>query len=144
LYAREEPSLLSGLRELKYQNDCFRQLTKDSRTLLNTPRVIHLQNAFLVDGMFVYVLVLKNVYKTNFDEFLYSPLASQFLRKIDGIPLAKSNTSSFWPLWGLIKGEITPFLIGVFHGMSKPDDIDEYFTPFIRKWISSWQTVAST
>jgi hypothetical protein len=68
----------------------------------------------------------------------------QFLIKIDGIPLVKSNTSSFWPLLGLIKGEITPFPIGVFHGMSKPDDIDEYFTPFIRKWISSWQTVAST
>jgi hypothetical protein len=57
----------------------------------------------------------------------------QLLINIDGIPSAKSSASSFWPLLGLIKGEITPFPIGVFHGMSKPDYIDEYFTPFIKE-----------
>jgi hypothetical protein len=57
----------------------------------------------------------------------------QLLTNIDGIPLAKSSACSFWPLLGLIKGEITPFPIGVFHGMSKPDDNDEHFTPFIKE-----------
>jgi hypothetical protein len=37
-------SLLSGLRELKYQNDCFGHFPKDSRTLLKTQGGVNLQD----------------------------------------------------------------------------------------------------
>lgn len=44
---------------------------------------------------------------------------------VDGLPLSKSSGSQFWPIMASIE-EIDiytePFLIGVYHGMSKPVD----------------------
>lgn len=41
---------------------------------------------------------------------------------IDGLPISKSSSSQFWPIMASIEGidvYTLPFLIGVYHGMSK-------------------------
>ena len=53
----------------------------------------------------------------------------------DGLPLYKSSSAQFWPILGLIqnysvfftKTRSDPFVIGLYHGNSKPSDVNEVF-----------------
>lgn len=46
---------------------------------------------------------------------------------------SKSSNSQFWPLLGAIEAEFytKPFLIGLFHGFSKPNDFNVYINSFV-------------
>ena len=58
---------------------------------------------------------------------------------IDGLPLYKSSSAQFWPILGLIqnysefftKTKSDPFVIGLYHGNSKPSDVNEYLSDFV-------------
>lgn len=52
---------------------------------------------------------------------------------IDGIPLFNSTPHQFWPILGrfLNTDQKEPFIIGIFYGTSKPNDLDEYFREFL-------------
>lgn len=54
---------------------------------------------------------------------------------VDGNPTAKSNRGEFWPILGLIKNQLnsTPFLIGLYHGSSKPADVNDFLKDFIEE-----------
>lgn len=57
----------------------------------------------------------------------------------DGLPLCKSSGSQFWPIMRSIEGidiYASPFIIGVYHGMCKPNDANEFLTDFINDFIS--------
>lgn len=48
---------------------------------------------------------------------------------IDGLPISKSSSSQFWSIMASIEGisiYTLPFIIGVYHGMSKPSDANEF------------------
>lgn len=47
---------------------------------------------------------------------------------IDGLPLFKSSSGQFWPILGRVEniGNTVPFIIGLFYGTSKPDDVSVY------------------
>ncbi|EFN80613.1 hypothetical protein EAI_00048, partial [Harpegnathos saltator] len=56
---------------------------------------------------------------------------------IDGLPLAKSSKSQFWPLLGQIVHvhyREKPFVIGVFHGYCKPKKPNEIIHQFIEEY----------
>uniref|UniRef100_A0ABD2XBM6 Transposase domain-containing protein n=1 Tax=Trichogramma kaykai TaxID=54128 RepID=A0ABD2XBM6_9HYME len=53
---------------------------------------------------------------------------------IDGLPISKSSKRTLWPIQGLIFGELTPFVIGVYHGFKKPSSIEDYLRPFINEY----------
>lgn len=57
---------------------------------------------------------------------------------IDGLPLCKSSSSQFWPIMVSIE-EIDvftlPFIFGVYYGMSKPNDANEFLTNFVNEFI---------
>ena len=76
------------------------------------------------------------------DEFYFKELCSSGLYlkvNCDGIPLHKSSSSQFWPICAQIcnsKFEIctimcSPFLIGLYYGNEKPNNVDEYLADFI-------------
>ena len=60
---------------------------------------------------------------------------------IDGLPLYKSSSAQFWPILGLIqnysefftKMRSDPFVIGLYHGNSKPSDVNEYMSDFVNE-----------
>ncbi|XP_032780332.1 uncharacterized protein LOC116918704 [Daphnia magna] len=61
------------------------------------------------------------------------PEEIQLVISTDGVPLSKSSKSQFWPLTGLI-GNIDfrkVFIIGLWHGQSKPSNANEFLKEFI-------------
>lgn len=51
----------------------------------------------------------------------------------DGMSFYKSSNSQFWPLLAAIEADIytQPFLVGLFHGFSKPNNFNVYINPFV-------------
>ncbi|EFX67076.1 hypothetical protein DAPPUDRAFT_64179 [Daphnia pulex] len=54
---------------------------------------------------------------------------------IDGIPIAKSGSSQFWPILGKIAWvkRSKPFIIGVYWGPKKPIDVNIYLADFVEE-----------
>ncbi|XP_045036587.1 uncharacterized protein LOC123466566 [Daphnia magna] len=54
---------------------------------------------------------------------------------VDGIPIAKSSGSPFWPILGLIVDILNskPFLIGIYHGHSKPKNANLFLEDFVNE-----------
>ena len=52
---------------------------------------------------------------------------------IDGLPLFKSSRLQFWPILAILKCDYTksPFIVGIFCGLSKPKCVVEYLQQFI-------------
>jgi len=71
----------------------------------------------------------------SFDKCLEDPIKINL--SIDGLPLAKSFKSQFWPLLGQIVHDDyreKPFVIGVFHGNCKLSKLDEIMDQFIKEY----------
>ena len=66
----------------------------------------------------------------------------KLLINVDGVPISKSSGSQFWPILGLIMGipNSKPFLIGIYHGTSKPDDSNSYLEDFTTDMLELLQT----
>ena len=66
----------------------------------------------------------------------------KLLINVDGLPISKSSGSQFWPILGLIAGipNSKPFLIGIFHGPSKPDDPNVFLTDFTADMLALYET----
>lgn len=60
---------------------------------------------------------------------------------IDGLPLVKSSNSCFWAILGSIVADFytEPFEIGVYHGLTKPNDVNEFLRPFVNDFIGRLQ-----
>jgi len=51
---------------------------------------------------------------------------------IDGSPLfPKSGSTELWPIFGCISGEQDVFVIGLYHGKTKPNDPNSFLRPFV-------------
>ena len=74
--------------------------------------------------------------QNHLSELGYSSLPNQVhvMISVDGIPLTRSSKSEFWPICGLVKGQVNPFPIGVFHGPGKPNSTNEYLGPLVREY----------
>ena len=111
-------------------------LPKDCRTLLGSNIEIHPTQ---IQGGFYYHLGLEN--GILFQLSMFPQLVSKIIKiqiNIDGLPIHKSNNSQFWPILGMIENKKeniqmnkTPFVIGIFHGMQKPKDLEEFLRPFV-------------
>ncbi|GBM63954.1 hypothetical protein AVEN_17541-1 [Araneus ventricosus] len=53
---------------------------------------------------------------------------------IDGLPLFKSSSQQAWPILCLVNNirNSNPFVIGIFSGRSKPDNVSQYLFDFIQ------------
>ncbi len=56
----------------------------------------------------------------------------KLLINVDGIPISKSSGSQFWPVLGYLVDYpySEPFLIGIYHGYSKPSDANDFLLEF--------------
>lgn len=119
---------INGLLQiLRFHN--VSNIPKDARTLLKTPKkhVVH----DIAGGTHWY-----NGIGTNLT-LIYSgksniPNEIELMFNIDGLPISKSSLSQFWPILGQIyKSDYEPFFVSIFHGYSKPKDVNEYLEPFV-------------
>ena len=70
--------------------------------------------------------------------FLYCPTTESMtvtqigiIVHIDGIPIAKSSGSQFRPILCSIYGYQNVVVVGIFHGLKKPEDVNEFLLDFL-------------
>jgi hypothetical protein len=59
----------------------------------------------------------------------------EIIISVDGLPVAKSSGSQFWPILARTCGEDGGFVfvIGIYHGYRKPDNVNIYLIDLIRE-----------
>lgn len=119
-------------------------LAKDVRLLLSTPRNASLNIVPLGDGYYKHFGLssgLKRSIQTYY-KFIKGNLV-QLNINVDGLPISKSSGSQFWPILAAIE-EIdiytSPFIIGIYHGMLKPKNANEFLTEFVNEYIQLLET----
>jgi len=120
------------------------QLPKDPRTLLKTPKSISVSD--IDGGKFYYFGIRKHLIietekgfvRCRFPlvEKLYESMGSNLLTLSvgsDGFPVSRSSNVQMWPI--LIKVDQSllprPLLVAIFCGLTKPNNVNEFFGPFI-------------
>ncbi|XP_072748528.1 uncharacterized protein [Anoplolepis gracilipes] len=124
--------ILKNIKNVKELED----LPLDSRTLLNTPK--HTVTREVPRGKYFHyglenalIDILKTV-RLNI-----VPKNLEININIDGLLLTKSSKSQFYPILGEIYLRICePFVIGTYHGYSKPDCPNDFLKDFIKEYIS--------
>ena len=112
----------------------FPTLPKDARTLLATPKHQDLQT--LAGGQYHHFGIANGV-TARFDssQHLSSLNEVSVQVNVDGLPLFKSSSVQFWPILGILKEDKDqePFIIGLWVGVTKPKDSNDYLQPFVEE-----------
>ncbi|KAG8227301.1 hypothetical protein J437_LFUL004850 [Ladona fulva] len=141
LWAPEKISVLSPkdhhLQELIIlkSHDCFSSLPADSRTLLKTPRSTNIKDIggggkYCHFGIRVKVTQIINLYPIVREHQLI-----KLQTNVDGLPLSKSSRSNLWLIVIALEDHdfIPPFVAGVFHGTSKPENVEMYMADYVQE-----------
>jgi len=107
-------------------------LPSDARTLLHTPRSFNIKQ-ICGGGEYVHFGVrcgIEELYNGGYLKHI-DTLALQF--SIDGVALYKSSNTSLWPILCSAKNSCNtePFVVGVFCGHSKPQNIADFLADFV-------------
>ena len=139
---------LKDLMSILSKSSQLKQLPKDPRTLLHTPRGT-LKNIKNIQGGEFYYFGIENVLLTLADRYAQSLLCKDTLFSavkeiglvinVDGLPIHKSTSKQFWPI--LIQARFNnnneeagnPFIAGLFVGDCKPLNVDEYLSDLIEE-----------
>jgi hypothetical protein len=116
--------LLKGLRTV------HKELPKDARTLLNTPRKVGVTE--MASGEYVFLGLTDMILKHARHEFDRTKPSLALNFNVDGIPLFDNSQIEFWPILCSIQGldDVAPFPVAVFCGVGKPP-IDLFFKDFV-------------
>ncbi len=128
--------LIHGNSLLSILRPHFPFLPKDIRTLLQTQRTYSIDE--VAGGQYHHFGIrsgLRN--RLVRDQTLLSSNEILIQINVDGLPLYKSSTESFWPILGLLSQEHNPepFVIGLWVGISKPKDTNEYIKAFVDEMV---------
>lgn len=113
-------------------------LPKDPRTLLKTPRKIHLKSVDASSGYYFHFGIKEALSKSvPLQDFLCladeDTHTVQLQVNIDGLPLYHSSCKQFWPILGRVCSPIDadPFVIGIYCGDKKPENIELFLQDFV-------------
>ena len=119
------------------------RLPLDARTLLQTPKHNSSVPQKLGNGEFYYFGIEAGIMESlqsgltdfHFPFFLETNNLLTIRIGVDGLPLSKSSNSQLWPIMGILDQSIgqSVFLIAIFHGYSKPPDIFQYLSDFVKE-----------
>lgn len=120
------------------------ELPSDVRVLLNTPRNVSNHIKSIGNGRYIHFGIASSLARSI-------QIYSMFIKNnevklninIDGLPISKSSGSQFWPIMASIEeiGIYTlPIIIGVYHGMCKPIDANEFMMDFVNEFLSLSQS----
>ncbi|CAI6376397.1 unnamed protein product, partial [Macrosiphum euphorbiae] len=128
---------LDGLLVILRDEVCGKFLPKDSRTLLKTPRTSVIKSvepghychfglkAGLREAMQKEIIKFSSYHNSNIGLKIST----------DGLPLSDSSNSQLWPILGCLAGSSYIFVIGVYHGLTKPNDSNIFFQDFVSEMI---------
>lgn len=127
---------LNELLLILRKHNGFRELPKDSRTLLQTPKINTDQIRLVNPNGKYFHFGLTNYLLTYFSNLNYIPNEIQLVIGVDGFPISHSSNSQLWPILAYVKPdnyiqEKKVFPIGIFWGKSKPTDSNEFLYDFI-------------
>jgi hypothetical protein len=128
-------SALGGLLQLL--QPLHPALPKDPRTLLATPRQVHLKT-LSDEGLYYHFGVANAIRKHILQRFVREDVNQLSLQiNIDGVPLFKSSNYQFWPILGILQESVDnePFIIGVYAGSRKPTNVEEYLHDFVTEML---------
>ena len=114
---------LSGLLKV-LRVHCDPELPCDPRTVLKTPRNVDISKK--CGGDYVYLGIVSGILRQGID--IFSKEISLVVN-VDGLPLFKSSNSQVWPILGKVNGS-DPFIIALFYGQKKPDNLVDYLDDF--------------
>lgn len=116
--------LLKILREHGHVN-----LPKVAQTLLGTPQ--QCTKIPVSPGDYVHIGIRKNIIKL-IASMANPPLCLKLDINIDGVPITNSTKKQFWPiLCRCVELSLTPFVIGLYYGLKKPDSCSDYLKRFV-------------
>lgn len=114
------------------------ELPTDCRSLLQTPRVNHVIQ--MNSGIYHHFGIKKMLLRSAQKNFCKDNMPNEILLNvnIDGLPLVKNSSSQFWPILAQIFSDeqyIQPIAIGIYHGMTKPKDVNQFLKYFVDEMI---------
>lgn len=132
-------SLLGVLQS--YEGIPIPALPKDARTLLKTPS--HLINSYreVEPGIYFHFGLETGIYKHLPNTLIQTLNNIKIAIGIDGLPLAKSSGSQFWPIlayiiFGPLQRKSKVFLVGLYHGYEKPKNSDCFISDLVTELIN--------
>lgn len=130
----------AALRSLLAILICFLPglLPKDHRKLLQTGSVARCDIKNLAGGQYHYFGIQKQL--SSLVERVSSVRDSCCLNlqfNVDGLPLFKSSGGTFWPILCKVlhHDTPTPFVVALFYGLTKPNNLDEYLGDFVKEML---------
>jgi hypothetical protein len=129
-------ALLSILRKM------YPRLPKDSRSLFNRSNYTDLVTEQIACGSYCHFGIENGVIPVITEWQLQNTEPVQLHVNIDGLPLFRSTNDQFWPILGHLSNCRTsdPFVIGIFHGKSKPNDA----IPYLKRFIDEFRKLQET
>jgi len=122
---------LRGLKSLKKQMHHFDHLPLDSRTLFKTPRSVVVEHK--AEGTYYHFGLRKGITNRLSTEYLHHYEKIEVRINVDGLPLFKSSRTEFWPILGVLSGQLRPFPIGVWSGIGKPSCPNVFLRDFVNE-----------
>lgn len=115
------------------------ELPNDVRVLVATPRNASVHISPVSGGHYIHFGLSSSLQRSI-------QLYAKFIKtnsiklniNIDGLPIAKSSGSQLWPIMASIENlnvYTLPFIIGIFHGMCKPTNANDFLTPFVNEFL---------
>ena len=126
---------LSELLKLYKQYHPNKKIPSDARTFLHTPKKCIIQTCGV--GEIFYYGLQKALFQNLRGDIDFIDGFIMIDVNIDGLPISKSTGSQLWPIQVKIinaKNCYQPFIVGIYHGMSKPSSVEEYLDEFINEY----------
>ncbi|XP_024868247.1 uncharacterized protein LOC112452339, partial [Temnothorax curvispinosus] len=111
-------------------------LPQTCRTLMKTPRNISQNIVSVSGGRYIHFRLASGIKRSISKYCKTVPCEVKININIDGLPLSKSSGSQFWPILASIEIKdfyTEPFAVGIFHEMSKPNNVNDFLRPFVNE-----------
>ena len=126
---------ISKLLKILIEDGNHTNLPRDARTLLQTPRNIHVRH--LDNGNYIHFGIKKFLQQF----FKHNNINSEVIWlsfSVDGTPVSLSGANSLWPIFGAIHYDTNLFLrkvfeIGLFNGRTKPESFNNFLSEFVEE-----------
>jgi len=115
------------------------ELPNDVRVLMETPRNASVNIKSVADGQYVHFGISSGLEQCIkiYNKFIKSNNIKLNIN-VDGLPICKSSGSQFWSIMASIENidiYTSPFIIGVYHGMCKPHDANDFLADFVNEFL---------
>jgi len=111
-------------------------LPQTCRTLMKTPHNTFQNISSLSGGRHIHFGLASGRKRSILKYCRTMPREVKININIDGLSLSKSSSSQFWPILASIEINdlyTEPFTVGMFHGMSKPKNVNNFLRPFVNE-----------